>query len=215
MVSIKPDDLYKKLIEASNNLGLPSDFLNDTVASSYSTASLQRDYLEREYSHRSSYSPPEPKHVYLGMYVYVEKWPEGVHSEKSSRVACINIDCSYYLDQYLFNDGRGNCTNCGQPLRYYAVEKKHLINMDELIHKPLGVKCFRLVETKDKKVIVPYPKHASELGGTIVGGELTPLKGIIDALNRSEKVHEYWHVLCASLQRHNAKFQPGRGLVII
>jgi len=89
-----------------------------------------------------------------------------------------------------------------------------------LINNILGVKCFAAVwdkesEMPNKRVIVPQPEYAFELGGTIIEDNLTPLKGIIDALKRSEKVHEYWYVLCASLQRHNAKFQPGRGLVII
>ena len=88
----------------------------------------------------------------------------------------------------------------------------------DMLNQPLGVKCFQQVwdkEAKDKKVIVPYPEYAFELGGTVIEDNLTPLKGIIDALKRSEKVHEYWYVLCASLQRYEAKFQPGRGLVIV
>lgn len=101
------------------------------------------------------------------------------------------------------------------PISYVGYLSSFPISMKDLIHTPLGVKCFKKVEHKDKYAIVPYPEYAFELGGTIIEDNLTPLKGIIDALKRSEEVHDYWYVLCASLQRYNAKFQPGRGLVIL
>jgi len=213
MTSISGDELRKQILEMSANLGLPSSFFDDSIgASSTYQAAYRNAYLEGP-----SYNPPEPKHVYLGMYVYVEKWPVVSNFIEKNWLVCVNEDCPRYMDESTRPLDRGYpvCPRCMQQMRNAQILKEAPIHMDILINRTLGVKCFKMVESKDKKVIVPYPEHASELGGTIVGGELTPLKGIIDALKQSEKVHEYWYVLCASLQRYEAKFQPGRGLVII
>lgn len=204
---LNDDDLEKIKRLFTSGVMIDSSYLNDTYG--FTTASSDQTYAT------GARSLELPQKVYLGMYVYVEEWPEVEHHEKSVRKVCITVNCPYYLDVILQDPYRDRCVKCGQPLSHYAVEDKRSILMDELIHKPLGARYFRTVMSKNKKVIVPYPEHAHELGGTIIEDNLTPLKGIIDYLKRSEIVHEYWYVLCASLQRHGAKFQPGRGLVII
>lgn len=212
------EEIFKRIQAMSTAAGLPASLFEDIAIKQYA-AYTTADYAKEMQSY--SYQPPEPKKIYLGMYVYVEKWPEIPVFEQSRTRVCINIQCPEYLVEtgFLYNE---SCDTCGQKRRHFAVEVKRSANIDTLINNILGKKVFTALWARDgipsevsTRVIVPQPEYAFELGGTIIEDNLTSLKGIIDALKRSEKVHEYWYVLCASLQRHEAKFQPGRGLVII
>jgi hypothetical protein len=123
--------------------------------------------------------------VYIGMYVHLERWPERVDYQRQTITA--------------------------PAIRRFA-------SLDELLLPHIGVNPFKTQGYgvgSDDGAVVPLPKHAHELGGTIIENPVNDLKFVIEAFQRSEYVAPEWYVLCASLQRHNALFQPRRGLVII
>jgi len=185
MTSISANELRKQILEMSARSGLSASFFEDIVShnqyATYSAVDFSREYLNAP-----TYQPPEPKKIYLGMYVYVETWPEVPVFEQSKTRVCINAQCPEYLVENMFTYGE-SCDACGEIRRHFAIEVKKPANVDILVNNIVGAKCFKMVEDKDKKFITPYPEYAFELGGTIIEDNLMPLKGIIDALKRSEK----------------------------